>query len=924
MYNLGVIKITFTANNEVELLYPSHPNQEYFKNVSDFISKCCLKEAFTRSPTQYKEYLSEFWYTAKTLEGSKVWVSTPTGGVRGDIGITNFRNALREQYLPHSSMYVLPPSITIVRPWFATIGYKGEIGTKGTLKKSFLPPRWTVDYAKIIWEDLIHKLNKKSRGKIVPYPRFISLLLEHMMPNYDNEELTISHTQVPQGKKPGAKSGLKRKQSSKHISESKTEASKSKTGQSEKDTQSNSAKDKSSSHPSPPTLVVGNMHKEAQQAADGPTSLGATSEEVTHPQLSSGSNLNVLVDKTKSAGDGLKTAHIDSGVNEASRADDILLKVKLEDLSDILKDTRFAFFTLDSPPDKPITVSYKSEKEEEVSNDKDIDATSHDVPEDTLLPPPPSPKSAQIQELMAQVAELKNIQWELPAEFLNLPSQVSSVQEKLKTLDSLPSLLHKVTDTLNRFATMVENSSGATSMNVPSAVDLLGKNVVTQYYTKKLLFDKYCDKMLKRKKSPKITNYELLTKKGPITLKIYREDGSDEVISNLKTRLDQLTQTEQELKIDLNKPFKEQDHLNELNELDKKKRKRTSDLKDHSKSTKKHKSSMYATVQKLKKDSWKELQFSLVDNSKLNVGFYRQLAMGSGVHDGYKLLNESLLERLSCNIFITNFPVHLSAKKLWNTCAQYGTVQDVYIPKKFSKHGKEVQECHDTPVLILEWGSLNYGGDHVLVGCVKDFKTLPNIHNVCLSEGFSKEGENDDQVIPNSFQSIVNEYNVVENSPDDVENSPRKMEKQLENSHIYVENSHVHVENSLKQIENSTVHVENFHAHVKNSHDLSGVLFGLEKLILESEKKRTNVEQEASGSDPLFPLGVPNNMSPAGSKHGHVDSLAPSLKPVNGFSILECFEEFINIGQAMGFGMKGCEKDYRRIIISMGDHNNFK
>ncbi|GJY18262.1 hypothetical protein Tco_0389753 [Tanacetum coccineum] len=87
--------------------------------------------------------------------------------------------------------------------------------------------------------------------------------------------------------------------------------------------------------------------------------------------------------------------------------------------------------------------------------------------------------------------------------------------------------------------------------------------------------------------------------KGPITLKIYREDGSEEVILNLKvsdlhlaewreaiqacldkskkgwktiydlvkTRLDQLTQTEQELKIDLNKPLKEQDPLNELNEL---------------------------------------------------------------------------------------------------------------------------------------------------------------------------------------------------------------------------------------------------------------------------------------------------------------------------------------------------------------------
>ncbi|GKF98262.1 hypothetical protein Tco_0297045 [Tanacetum coccineum] len=65
-------EIAFITNNEVELLYPSHHNQEYFKVVSDFISKCCLKEAFTRAPTQYKEYLSEFWYTAKTLEDSKV------------------------------------------------------------------------------------------------------------------------------------------------------------------------------------------------------------------------------------------------------------------------------------------------------------------------------------------------------------------------------------------------------------------------------------------------------------------------------------------------------------------------------------------------------------------------------------------------------------------------------------------------------------------------------------------------------------------------------------------------------------------------------------------------------------------------------------------------------------------------------------
>ncbi|GJX81459.1 hypothetical protein Tco_0330940 [Tanacetum coccineum] len=266
-------EIAFTTNNEVALLYPSHPNQEYFKDVSNFIYKCCLKEAFTRALTQYKEYLSEFWYTKKTLADSKVWVSTPTGGIRGEIG------------------------------------YNGEIRVKETLKKSCLPPRWRllmvqiiqclggktsgldqisnkdatilyyltnevqVDYAKLIWEDLIHKLNKKTREKIVPYPRFLSLLLKHTILEYENEELTINPTQVfsvynltlklnqpeeppftdhmkaiynldvpvdskapkpssqteevPQGKKPGAKSGLRRKRSSKHTSESTIEASKS-------------------------------------------------------------------------------------------------------------------------------------------------------------------------------------------------------------------------------------------------------------------------------------------------------------------------------------------------------------------------------------------------------------------------------------------------------------------------------------------------------------------------------------------------------------------------------------------------------------------------------------------------------------------------------------------------------------------------
>ncbi|GJR10075.1 hypothetical protein Tco_0792727 [Tanacetum coccineum] len=641
-------EIAFTTNNEVALLYPSHSNQEYFKDASNFISKCCLKEAFTRAPTQYKKYLSEFWYTTKTLEDSKVWVSTPTCGVRGDIGITTFRNALRAQYLPHSNMYVSLPSIT------------------------------TVDHAKLIWEDLIHKLNKKTRKKIVPYPRFISLLLEHMMPEYDNEELTINPTQVfsvnnwtlkpNQPEEPPFTTHMKSiykldvpvvSKAPKPTSQTEeTEASKSKTGQSEKDTQSSSAKDKSPSHPSPPTPVVGEMHKEAQQAAGGPTSLGATSEEGAHPQLSSGSNPSVLVNKTKSAGDGLKTAHTNSGTNEKSRADDILKKIKLEDLSEFLKDKRSAFFTPDSPQDEPIIVT--DESEEEDADKEETHDTSHDMHEDTSVPPPPSPKSAQIQELMAQarpsypdvnqlttllVTSLKpklskllalhNFASCLPTELKELPSKFTELSREIKELKQhsyqvaeLKNIQWELPAELQAlpvlFATVVENASEDTTKDVPLAgqstaspaegekntkdaktnlkdelVDLLGTNIVTRYYKNK-------------------------------------EDGSEEVISNLKTRLDQLTQTEQELRIDLNKPLKEQDSLNELNELANQKRKRTSDLKDHSRGRLLGSvpepfsllvlrrlgsvfTLVYAAVQKLKKDSWKELQFSLVDNSKLNV-----------------------------------------------------------------------------------------------------------------------------------------------------------------------------------------------------------------------------------------------------------------------------------------------------------------
>nr|GEX13557.1 hypothetical protein [Tanacetum cinerariifolium] len=148
--------IILNTNNEVALLNPEHTNHDFFKCVLDFISKCCLREPFTRSLNMYKEYLVEFWYSAKTLENSKVSFFVPTGGIYGEVGVNTFRNAIGAHYLPHSIKYVAPPSIDIVRPWFETIG-----------------------------------------KKVVSYTRFLSLLMMHKMKEgYGDGEVTTYPTQV--------------------------------------------------------------------------------------------------------------------------------------------------------------------------------------------------------------------------------------------------------------------------------------------------------------------------------------------------------------------------------------------------------------------------------------------------------------------------------------------------------------------------------------------------------------------------------------------------------------------------------------------------------------------------------------------------------------------------------------------------------
>ncbi|GJT57289.1 retrovirus-related pol polyprotein from transposon TNT 1-94 [Tanacetum coccineum] len=304
-------------------------------------------------------------------------------GILEEVRVNTFRNATGTHYISHSSEHVAPPSIETVRQWFPTIGYREAVEAKGTLKKVFF--LLDGDYEKLIWEDIITKLNKKTREKVVPHTRFLSLLLEHKIKRCGNDNVTLNPTQVfsvhnwalkknqregppftdhmlaicnadvpvehkapntssytrkkdSKGKKLGAKSGHRKQlTSSKHHPFPKIEATKcgsskaptgSKTGHVVKETQSSSALDTNPSQPPASTPVVAGLHKEDQQATGGPTSLGVTSKGGAKPQLNSSTNLCVLVEKTISASKGLETVLTQPTIGKG--ASDITKKIEEE------------------------------------------------------------------------------------------------------------------------------------------------------------------------------------------------------------------------------------------------------------------------------------------------------------------------------------------------------------------------------------------------------------------------------------------------------------------------------------------------------------------------------------------------------------------------------------------------------------------
>ncbi|GJX56611.1 hypothetical protein Tco_0286508 [Tanacetum coccineum] len=331
---------------------------------------CPHLRCITRHPNQYKEYLSGFWYTTKVLKNSKVWFSTPTGGILGEVGVTTFRIAIEANYLSHLSEYAKLPSIETIREWFPAIGYSGEIEAKGTLKKGLLPP------------SVLNWALKKNQPE---GPHFTT----HILAIYNAAEHVAFKAPKTSSKDEKATKGGS---SSKETTGSPTSHSKKK--------KSGTAKDLNPSQPSASTPVVAGMHKEAMQANGGLISLGVTSEILPFYTLSLHHDMMlqqiqqlklilenmllmilylnnmVLIKEPKTIQMIILLQETNNVEKEASfdqdefntspdlsSFDDSTKNIKLDDLSKLVKDVKVKFIDLDSPKDdEPIIVQDEEEK----------------------------------------------------------------------------------------------------------------------------------------------------------------------------------------------------------------------------------------------------------------------------------------------------------------------------------------------------------------------------------------------------------------------------------------------------------------------------------------------------------------------------------------------------------------------------------
>ncbi|GJS48768.1 hypothetical protein Tco_0598889 [Tanacetum coccineum] len=365
-------------------------------------------------------------------------------------------------------------------------------------------------------------------------------------------------------------------------------------------------------------------------------------------------------DQTKSVSEGLETVLTQpiTGKGASSVAKQIKEEtssiIKLEDLAKLVSHVQPSFKDLDSPKDDHVIVMDDSDEDEEDEVHATKNSQKHKLEleknkaEDALLKAKPffpnlKDRPSKFNELTKEAKGLKQqvheLEIELPGDLKEIPSRLEEFTKtitnltsqvvELKTLqwELLASLAkcHKIFEHVCSGSSKpegghIKKDKGKKAMSSKDAKEVSTENDFDDDTThvpgsmvessKKKELKRYCDKMLNRRAKSRITNRDILTRKGPITLKVYREDDTSEIIPEFKAsdlhlvewrevvtacpnkkgkgwtsiykqiqeRMDYLCTTEAELGIDLDRPISKQDPLDRLNDLENKKRKHANDI----------------------------------------------------------------------------------------------------------------------------------------------------------------------------------------------------------------------------------------------------------------------------------------------------------------------------------------------------------
>nr|GEX40537.1 hypothetical protein [Tanacetum cinerariifolium] len=358
----------------------------------------------------------------------------------------------------------------------------------------------------------------------------------------------------------------------------------SKTGHIKRKKESSSIMDSNPSQTSASTIVVAEMHKEDQQATDSTAEadpgLSASNDSIPQQQCMDKGTKNTSFDHI-SAGKRASSITRQVKEEEASRT------IKLEDQAKLMSQVQLSFKDLDSPEYDPIIVVVNSDEDEKANKDIVYTATNAET-EDALVPKSLSLRSSQIQELTNQAIASKKTEDDSVPSAGQASTQPDEEEKNIKQINQQK----KIEEEAN-----AEVAKRESEVRKEELVDLL---------------------------ESRITNYDVLTKKGLIKLKVYREDGISEVIPNFKasdlhlgkwrevmnaypnrirkgwktiyghirSRMDYIHITKAKLGIKLDIPLSKQDPLDKLNDLTNKKRKHANEINDYFKANKRLKSSI--------------------------------------------------------------------------------------------------------------------------------------------------------------------------------------------------------------------------------------------------------------------------------------------------------------------------------------------